>query len=122
MPGRRGRYRLTVRNGSEVSRERPADLEQTLERMQEAVDEIRSGGGLDRVKMLRTFEPGDRVAGRVEISSGGLFRGADAGIDVMGDGRLIAYSGGVGRRELSSEQGASALELVREQLERLERD
>lgn len=52
--------------------------------------------------MLRSFEPGDQVAGRVSITSGGGFlrSGDEAGIDVMGDGTLVAYKGGMGRAEL----------------------
>jgi hypothetical protein len=50
---------------------------------------------------VREFEPADLVAGRVEISTGGLLRGrVTAGIDVMGDGRYVAFTGGVGREQL----------------------
>jgi hypothetical protein len=51
--------------------------------------------------MLRTFAPADQVAGRVEVSTGGfLRRGADAGVDVMGDGRFVAFRGGIRREEV----------------------
>jgi len=66
--------------------------------------------------MLRRFEPGDRVAARVEISTGRWLRGRDAGVDVMGDGRLVPYSGGVRRRELESLPGESPFEAVRREL------
>jgi hypothetical protein len=37
----------------------------------------------------------------VEISTGGVLRrGVTAGVDVMGDGRYVAFRGGVGREEL----------------------
>lgn len=37
----------------------------------------------------------------MEISTGGLLRGrVSAGIDVMGDGRYVAFTGGVGRDQL----------------------
>ena len=55
--------------------------------------------------MLREFEPAGQVAGRVEISTGGLLRrGEDAGVDVMGDGTLVAFSGGM-RPQSSSTPG-----------------
>jgi hypothetical protein len=50
---------------------------------------------------VRDFEPGDLVAGRVEISTGGwLRRGLDAGVDVMGDGSFVAFRGGLAREPL----------------------
>lgn len=56
---------------------------------------------------MRDFEPGDQVAGRVEISTGGLIRrGVDAGIDVMGDGRYVAFRGGFGREEIDPGDGS----------------
>lgn len=51
--------------------------------------------------MLRQFEPEVRVAARLELSTGGFLRKRDAGVDVMGDGTLVAYSGGIRRRELA---------------------
>ena len=111
-----GEYRLTVRNGSDVSRER-VELERGLELLRERVGEIRSQGNLREVKSLRTFQPADQVAGRVELSSGGLFRsGRDAGIDVMGDGRLVPFAGGTRRRELHGEDAESPFELVEREL------
>lgn len=55
--------------------------------------------------MLRSFEPAEQVAGRVEISTGGFLRGgAEAGVDVMGDGTFVAYRGGLRRTELDPER------------------
>ena len=57
--------------------------------------------------MVRDFEPADLVAGRVEITTGGfLRRGATVGIDVMGDGRYVAFRGGIGREELDFGEGS----------------
>ena len=58
---------------------------------------------LASVKMLREFEPSERVAARLEISTGSIFRGRSAGIDVMGDGSIVAFAGGVARRPLEPE-------------------
>ena len=66
---------------------------------------------------MREFEPADLVAGRVEISTGGLLRGrANAGIDVMGDGRYVAFTGGVGREPLDPAAGEDAFDSVRRTL------
>jgi hypothetical protein len=67
--------------------------------------------------MLRTFEPGDRVAARLELSTGGWLRGRAAGLDVMGDGALVAYAGGVRRRRLEPSASESPIDAVRRELE-----
>lgn len=66
--------------------------------------------------MFRDYEPGDRVAARLELSAGGWLRGADAGIDVMGDGALVPYAGGVRRRPLDTRPGHDAVDAVGEAL------
>jgi hypothetical protein len=101
MEGSRMAYKLTVRHGPKVVRESFDDLGGAIAAMKAHAEAIRAEGGLDEVSVLRTFEPKDLVAGRIEISTGSLFRrGRDAGLDVMGDGHFIPYAGGVGRREL----------------------
>jgi hypothetical protein len=84
--------------------------------MERAVEQVRVAGPLQGVKMLREFEPGKRVAARVELSTGGWFRGREAGVDVMGDGRLVPYAGGMGRRELEVDSDEAAFEAVRREL------
>jgi hypothetical protein len=84
--------------------------------MERRADEIRAEGPLHGVKTLRDFEPGERVAARLELSTGGWLRGRDAGVDVMGDGRLVAYAGGMGRRELDATSDQAAFEAVRREL------
>ena len=66
--------------------------------------------------MLREFEPGDRVAARLEISTGGLLRGRTAGDRRDGRRRLVAFAGGIGRRELELDRGESVVEAVRREL------
>ena len=58
--------------------------------------------------MLREFESFDRVAARLEISTGSVFRGRSAGIDVMGDGSIVAFTGGVARRPLEGAESPYA--------------
>jgi hypothetical protein len=84
--------------------------------MERAVNEVREAGPLEGVKMLRDFEPGERVAARIELSTGGWLRGREAGVDVMGDGSLVAYGGGMGRRRLERRDGESAFDAVRREL------
>ena len=77
---------------------------------------MRSAGSLREVKMIRSYAPETRVAARLEISSGGLLGGATAGLDVMGDGRLVPFRGGVVRRELELAGNQTAYEAVKRAL------
>ena len=98
-------FKLTVRQGPHVAREKFEDLGEAVAAMERRVKDIRSEGPLRAQKMFREYEPGVQVAGRVEISTGGFLRaGESAGIDVMGDGSLVAYRGGVRREELDPGQ------------------
>jgi hypothetical protein len=105
-------YRLTVRHGSRVDRASYADLAGAIAAMERAVDEVRAEGPLEGVKVLRDFEPAERVAARIELSTGGWLRGRDAGVDVMGDGHLVAFAGGMRRRELDASADEAAFEAV----------
>jgi hypothetical protein len=67
--------------------------------------------------MLREFAPGDRVAARLELSVGGMLRGRTAGIDLMGDGSLVAYAGGIGRRALQARGDETPVETLRRELD-----
>ncbi len=77
---------------------------------------MRAQGRLKTVKALRDFGPSQRVAARLEISSGGAFRGSSAGVDVMGDGSVLAFKGGVGRRPLETRADESPFDAVRHEL------
>ena len=52
--------------------------------------------------MIRRYEPAKRVAARLEIGTR-RWGGPAAGVDVMGDGRVVAFTGSVGRRPLEEE-------------------
>lgn len=66
--------------------------------------------------MLREFSPGDRVAARLEISTGGILRSTAAGVDVMGDGSIVGFAGGVARRPLEPRSGQTIFDAVRREL------
>jgi hypothetical protein len=106
-------YRLTVRHGSRVVRERFDDLDEAVAQLRRRAEEVRGEGPLDTVKAFRDYEPAKRVAARIELSSGGWLRGREAGVDVMGDGTLVPYEGGIRREPLEAGQGRSAFEAVR---------
>lgn len=109
------RYKLTTRNGPKVVREHYDSLAAALEALREQAERIRAEGGLAEVKTLRTYGPEQRVKARLELTSGGtLRRGRTAGVDVMGDGSVVPFSGGVLREELSAPAGGSAYDAVAE--------
>jgi hypothetical protein len=107
---------LTVRHGSDVDRERFESLEAALDALRAQAEEIRSEGPLEPVGSVRDFEPGEQVHARLEIRSGGLLRGRDAGVDVMGDGTYIPYRGGVRRTQLDPRDGQTPFDAVGEAL------
>ena len=110
--GKDGRYTLTVRHGSAVSRQRMESLEGAVDELRRRAEAIRGEGPLKKVSSLRDFEPGQRVHARLEISTGGLLRGRDAGVDVMGDGAVVPFSGGIRRTELELGGGQSPFDAV----------
>jgi hypothetical protein len=107
---------LTVRHGSDVGRERFDSLESAVDALRAQAEAIRSEGPLEPVGSVRDFEPGQQVHARLEISSGGLLRGRDAGVDVMGDGSYVPYRGGVRRTQLDPRDGQTPFEAVGEAL------
>ena len=80
--------------------------------MRSHCERIRAAGGLEEVDLMRTYEPGDQVQARLEISTGGMLRSRDAGIDVMGDGALVPFRGGVFRKPLAPTDGNTPYDAV----------
>jgi hypothetical protein len=96
-----------------VERERFDELDSALAAMESQSQEIRREGPLDEISVIRDYEPGQRVHARLELSTGGLFRGREAGMDVMGDGALVPYVGVVRKRRLEPAPGESAFDAIR---------
>ena len=112
------KWKLTVRHGSKVKRERFESLDQALVEARGQVDRVRREGRLQTVTMLREFTPDQRVQARIEISGPGLFRSLEGGIDVMGDGSLVAYTGAIRKQPIDADSLDQALERLREALSR----
>jgi hypothetical protein len=77
---------------------------------------VRESGRLDVVRMLRDFEPAERVAARLEISTGRLLGGRCSGLDVMGDGSMVPFSGAVMRRPIEPGEGETPFDAIRREL------
>jgi hypothetical protein len=110
-------WKLTVRHGSIVDTRSFDDLGEAVAAMRERAMAIRSEGPLRPVRSLRDFEPGDQVAARLQISTGGFLRKSAAGVDVRGDGTFVPFKGGVVREELDPTDYDTPFDLVRETLE-----
>ncbi len=111
------RWKLTVRQGADVSHHGFEDLGEAVAAMRARALEIRAEGPAKPVSMLRDFEPKDQVQARLELKGRGLLRKPVAGVDVRGDGTFVPYRGGVGREELDPSHHDTPFELVRETLE-----
>jgi hypothetical protein len=106
------RFILTIRNGAKVKRETHGSLDESLAAMRTHAERIRDEGGLEEVSLIRTYEPSVRVKARLEISTGGFLRRRDAGLDVMGDGELVPFRGGVFRKPLAPSDGDTPYEAI----------
>jgi hypothetical protein len=107
-------WRLTVRHGSEVDRESFDTAELAIAELERRAESIKSGGPLEPVAGFRDYRPSEQVAARFEVSGPrGLRRGREAGLDVMGDGRFVAYTGSILKRVLDR---GNPIEALREEL------
>jgi hypothetical protein len=86
--------------------------------MKKAAERVRAEGPLQGTSVVRDFSPGDLVHARLQISGKGLMRRPTAGVDVKGDGSLVAFRGAVMREELAAEGQGTPFDVVRETLER----
>jgi hypothetical protein len=84
--------------------------------MRVEAEEVVAEGPLPERKVIRDYKPETQVAARLEISSGGLLGGDTAGLDVMGDGRLVPFKGGIFRNELEPKGSQSPYDAVRKAL------
>jgi hypothetical protein len=106
-------WKLTVRHGSDVAREGFDDLDAALAEAERRAEEIRAEGPIEEVSVVRDFTPADQVHARLEISGKGLLRPPTAGVDIRGDGNLVAYRGAVRREEMRARRGQSPFDAVR---------
>jgi len=96
-----------------VGREKFATLDEAIAEVKRRVDEVRREGGLPTISAFRDHTPDQRVRARIEISGPGLIRVPEGGIDVMGDGAAIAYTGAIRKRKLEADSLEEAFERLR---------
>lgn len=70
-------------------------------------------GPIESVSAIREYGPDQRVKSRIQVAESKIWKGAVAGIDVMGDLRCVPYSGSVHRTFLMPEGDENPFEVVR---------
>jgi len=112
-------YRLTVRDGPRLSRERFAALEDALAAVEARVEQLRGHADREAIDLrVRRFEPVAQVAARVALSGPQrLLPRVRAGVDVRGDGSAEAWTGLVRRRVIAQLDGESPTQALRRALD-----
>jgi hypothetical protein len=110
-------WKVTVRRESKVGREKFATLDEAIIEARRRVDEIRRDGGLPTISAFRTHTSDQRVQARIEISGPGLIRSREGGIDVMGDGHAIAYTGAIRKETIEADSLDEALDRLQAALD-----
>jgi hypothetical protein len=107
-------YRVVVRNGPKVEREKLDSLDAALAVLERRARMLSEDADAKTVDALtRKFEPIQQVVGRVEVSGP---RGLRAGVDVRGDGSVESYTGRLMRKLVEQRDGESPYEALRRQL------
>jgi hypothetical protein len=109
-------WRLVVRAGPRVERERHPTLGAALDALERRARRLSMGPGLEAVEgpLGRRYAPGDRVAARLEVTGPQRLRpDVRAGLDVRGDGTAVAWTGGRTRAELTPGEGESPYDALR---------
>ena len=110
------KWKVTIRHGSSVGREKFDSLDEAIADARRRVEEVQQEDRLPHVSMLREFTPQEQVHARIEISGPGLFRAPEGGIDVMGDGKAIAYTGAIRKETLEADSLDEAFERLKHAL------
>jgi hypothetical protein len=108
-------YKVKTRHGPRLERETFADLDAALAGVEQAAQAILDGPPAETVKppLMREFEPVHQVLGRVELSGP---RRLAAGVDVRGDGSMVAFTGRLRRALVEPRDGESAVAALRRTL------
>ncbi len=105
-------WKVTVRAGSDVQRERYATLEDALEALGKHLELLAPSARREEASVLRRrIEPAAQVVARIEVA-GSNRRRVHAGIDLRGDGSTEAFTGRVRKQPLERREGETALDAL----------
>ena len=109
-------WKLTVRSGSKVERERFASLEEAAGALRARVEDLRPGARRDTARaFVREIAPAEQVPARLELRGPGRRGG---GVDLRGDGTAAAWTGRISKRLLEPEGGEDAVSALTRALAR----
>jgi hypothetical protein len=112
-------FRVVVRNGAKVERHTAATLDDALRTLEDYGRGLAAQPRRREVDLgVRTFEPADQVAARVEVSGPQRWRpDVKAGIDVRGDGKVQAWTGAPRRERVEAQEQESPYDALRRMLQ-----
>ena len=105
-------YRVKVRNGPKVEKERYDDLDAALGAIEARGDELARDSRADAVggDLMRRIEPVQQVKARIQLAGPRRLR---AGVDVRGDGSAEAWTGWLRRRIVEQREDESPYDALR---------
>jgi hypothetical protein len=108
-------WRVKVRLGPKVEKLRCETLPEALDAVEERGREAAAEPHAHAVDIaVRQYTPGDQIAARVELMGPQRLRPiVHAGLDVHGDGSVVAWSGGVRREAITMVGGETAYAALR---------
>jgi hypothetical protein len=108
-------WKLTIRAGPRVERQRHPTLEGALGAAERRARELADAAPRRVVDAkIRRFEPVQQVSARIELAGPErLMPSVRGGIDVRGDGSMEAYVGRVRREVVEPRRGESAAQALR---------
>jgi hypothetical protein len=111
-------WKLTVRAGPQVERDRYDRLEQALDALEQRARELARDAPRDALDVrIRRFEPIQQVAARIELAGPQrLLPTVRAGVDVRGDGSTEAFVGRIRREVVDQRAGESSYAALRRAL------
>jgi len=110
-------WKVTVRYGPDVSRHGFDNFDDAMEALEAATAEVLGDDPLKTVKAFRDYTPDQLVKARIEISGKGLFSPPTAGVDIQGDGGMLAFSGGLKRKPLKANSRKQVFNAIRQALQ-----
>ena len=108
-------WRVVVRRGPKVEKLRCDTLPEALDALEERARAVQDGPRLDEVDIsVRRYSPAEQIAARAELKGPQRLRPIiHAGIDVHGDGSIVAWRGGVRREAITMVDGETPYAALR---------
>ena len=98
-------YKVVIRAGPRFERAKKDSLEEALGYLERKAREL-GGRRAAAIDVLgKRYEPEQRVIARIEVKG----PSAKGGVDIRGDGSIAAWTGGIVRRPLETDQPFDAL-------------